>query len=79
MIGIGITTYNRNELLMDCLRKIEQHTKTEYQICIASDSDIDRRGVAYRKNQCLQHLKNCDYILIEINKSFIKIFDIFII
>jgi len=64
MIGIGITTYNRNELLMECLKKIEKHTKSEYRICIASDSDIDRKGVAYRKNQCLQHLQDCDYIFL---------------
>lgn len=64
MIGIGITTYNRNELLMECLRKIEQHTKSKYQIFVASDSDDDRRGVAHRKNQCLKHLKDCDYIFL---------------
>lgn len=64
MIGIGITTYNRNELLMKCLRSIEMHTKSDYRICIASDSDDDRKGVAYRKNQCLQHLKDCEYIFL---------------
>lgn len=64
MIGIGITTYNRNELLMECLKKIEQHTKSEYKIYIASDSDHDRKGVAYRKNQCLKHLQDCDYIFL---------------
>ena len=64
MIGIGITTYNRNALLMKCLQSIEQHTKSDYRICIAADSDADRKGVAYRKNQCLQHLKDCDYIFL---------------
>jgi glycosyltransferase involved in cell wall biosynthesis len=64
MIGIGITTYNRDELLLKCLMKIQSHTKSEHMIYVASDSDLDRRGVAYRKNECLQNLKGCDYIFL---------------
>ena len=64
MIGIGITTYNRQELLIECISKIEKHTKSEYQIYVASDSDADRKGVAYRKNECLQNLKSCEYIFL---------------
>lgn len=64
MIGIGITTYNRNELLFECVSRIEQHTKNEYKLFVAHDSDIERMGVAYRKNQCLSELRDCEHIFL---------------
>lgn len=62
-IGIGVTTYNRPECLKECLDKIEEHTNG-YKMHIAKDTDEDRRGVAYRKNECLRALKDCDYVFL---------------
>jgi glycosyltransferase involved in cell wall biosynthesis len=64
MIGIGITTYNRPELLEKCLSQIKAFTSNEYQLYVAKDSDENRKGVAKRKNECLFHLKECDYIFL---------------
>ena len=33
-------------------------------IYVATDTDEDRRGVAYRKNECLRALKDCDYVFL---------------
>jgi len=64
-IGIGITTYNRPECLEECLEHIYKHTFTNnVKIYVATDTDEDRRGVAYRKNECLRSLKNCDNIFL---------------
>ena len=63
-IGIGITTYKRDDLLKVCLDKISEHTKSEYTLYVAKDSDEDRRGIALRKNECLFHLQDCDYIFL---------------
>jgi glycosyltransferase involved in cell wall biosynthesis len=64
-IGIGITTYNRPECLKECLEHIYKHTFTDnVKIYVATDTDEDRRGVAFRKNECLRSLKNCDYIFL---------------
>jgi len=64
-IGIGITTYNRPECLKECLEHIYKHTFTDnVNFYVATDTDEDRRGVAFRKNECLRSLKNCDYIFL---------------
>jgi GT2 family glycosyltransferase len=64
-IGIGITTYNRPECLKECLEHIYKHTFTNnVKIYVATDTDEDRRGVAFRKNECLRSLKNCDNIFL---------------
>jgi hypothetical protein len=36
----------------------------EYTIYIATDTDEDRKGVAFRKNECLRALKDCDYVFL---------------
>lgn len=36
----------------------------EITIYVATDTDEDRRGVAYRKNECLRALKGCDYVFL---------------
>ena len=33
-------------------------------IYAATDTDEDRRGVAFRKNECLRALKDCDYVFL---------------
>jgi len=63
-IGIGVTTYNRLHLLEECLWKIASYTRSEYTLYVATDTDEDRRGVAYRKNECIRNLKDCDYIFL---------------
>lgn len=64
-IGVGITSYNRPECLKECLEHIYKHTKFSDFIChVAFDTDEDRKGVAYRKNECLRALKDCDYVFL---------------
>ena len=63
-IGIGVTSYRRPEMLEECILNIKKHTKGDYQLHIAIDSDDDRRGVAYRKNECLKVLKDSDYVFL---------------
>lgn len=63
MIGIGLTTYNRPKHLEYCLSQIKKHTSAPYKIHVADDS-IERKGIAYRKNECLKELKECDYIFL---------------
>lgn len=66
-IGIGVTTYNRPEMLSKCLHKIHKFVNPDfanYIIHVAEDTDTDRRGVAYRKNECLKALKECDFVFL---------------
>jgi glycosyltransferase involved in cell wall biosynthesis len=63
-IGIGFTTYKRDNLLAECLDNLRLYTTSDYKLHIARDSDEDRRGIALRKNECLHHLQDCDYIFL---------------
>lgn len=36
----------------------------QIKIYVAKDTDQDRKGVAYRKNECLRALKDCDYVFL---------------
>jgi hypothetical protein len=63
-IGIGYTTYKRDALLQECLDNLRLYTTSDYKLHIAKDSDQDRRGIALRKNECLYHLQDCDYIFL---------------
>lgn len=63
-IGIGVTSYNRPEHLKVCLDLISKHTKIDHKLYVAMDSDKDRKGIAYRKNECLRELRECDYIFL---------------
>lgn len=64
MVGIGITTYKRKDLLVKCLDNIEKYSKQPYVLYVAEDTDEDRKGIALRKNECLANLSNCDYIFL---------------
>jgi hypothetical protein len=65
MIGIGCTTYNRPDCLQLFKEQILKHTNMEnVKLHIAIDSDSDRKGVAYRKNECLRNLKECEYVFL---------------
>ncbi len=74
-IGIGVTTYNRPEHL-DLFTKqiklngaafvsnsVREWERNCYPVIISNDSK-DRKGIAYRKNECLRALKDCDYIFL---------------
>lgn len=63
-IGIGVTTYKRKHLLKECLDNIHKFTERPFKIYVAEDTDADRRGIALRKNECLEHLKDCDYVFL---------------
>ena len=64
-IGIGCTTYDRPECLAKWKEQIRKHTSTSFDVTyhIADDS-IERKGVAFRKNECLRALKDCDYVFL---------------
>jgi len=61
-LGIGVTTYNRPEVSQLCISQIEKHTEN-YQLFVTNDL-FDRKGIAWRKNECLRALKDCDYIVL---------------
>lgn len=63
-IGIGVTTYNRPEMLKKCLDSISKHTFNGNVTIYVADDSNERKGVAYRKNECLRALKDCDYIFL---------------
>lgn len=63
-IGIGITSYKRPEMLKKCLDSIHKHTFMDNVTIYVADDSIERKGVAYRKNECLRALKDCDYIFL---------------
>lgn len=64
-IGIGITSYKRPQMLDKTLEHIEKFTEMdEVKLYIAFDTDENRKGIAYRKNECLRALSDCDYIFL---------------
>jgi glycosyltransferase involved in cell wall biosynthesis len=64
-IGIGVSTYKRPECLAKCLEQIKKHTDmNNVTLVIATDTDQDRKGIAYRKNECLRALQHCDHIFL---------------
>lgn len=66
-IGIGCITYNRPKLIDKWRKQIDKHMssyKYDIIIYIAKDTDSDRKGIAYRSNECLHALKDCDYIFL---------------
>jgi GT2 family glycosyltransferase len=60
-IGIGITTFQRPEHLNLCIQQIETHTKN-YKFFVFED--LLKTWVAHAKNECLRHLRDCDYIFL---------------
>jgi hypothetical protein len=63
-IGIGCTSYKRPEMLKKFLDNLLGNSSYKYQLHIAQDTDEDRRGVAYRKNECLRALQYCDHVFL---------------
>lgn len=75
MIGIGITTRNRPEVLANSLIKHDKFLPPSSNIVIVDDSsDIPVPGATYRfderagipraKNKCLELLQDCDHIFL---------------
>ena len=64
-IGIGVTTYKRPKCLEKWKEQINKTTLIDNAtIYIAEDTDANRKGVAYRKNECLRALTECDYVFL---------------
>jgi glycosyltransferase involved in cell wall biosynthesis len=77
MIGVGITTRNRETMLKMCVDKILEHTNPDILVIVDDNSDspvieprckvinnVTRLGVAKSKNICLKELKECDHIFL---------------
>lgn len=62
-IGIGVTSYLRPGHIELFKKQIEKHTPKDVELFVAYD-DIVRKGIAYRKNECLKALQHCDYIFL---------------
>lgn len=70
-IGIGVTTYNRPKHLKLWMEQFIKYSPG-MQVFVTEDDGFDentygeikRRGIAYRKNECLRALKYCDYIFL---------------
>ena len=65
-IGIGVTTYNRPKhikLLGEQLRKTRSVDSRDWHITYIAEDD-PRKGIAYRKNECLRELKDSDYVFL---------------
>ena len=63
-IGVGVTTYNGTARLLKFLEHLTKNSTYEYKLHMAQDTDKDRRGVAFRKNECLRALKHCDHVFL---------------
>lgn len=75
MIGIGITSYNRNRLVKTTISKIKELTKVPYKLVIVDDgSKVPLENSTYRfrinqgspiaKNKCLELLEDCEHIFL---------------
>lgn len=62
-IGIGVTSYQRPDMLNRFLESIHKYTSS-HRLYVAIDTDKDRHGVAKRKNECLRHLQDCDHVFL---------------
>ncbi|MES2287589.1 MAG: hypothetical protein V4547_17980 [Bacteroidota bacterium] len=68
-IGIGVTTYQREECLQNFLKALKQFPpKSEYIFHVAKDIP----NIAKAKNECLNALKECDYIFLFDDDTFPK-------
>jgi glycosyltransferase involved in cell wall biosynthesis len=63
-IGIGVTTYNRPKHLELWQKQILCDENFIVSDKIISDDSKERKGIAFRKNECLRYLKDCDYVFL---------------
>lgn len=63
MIGIGVTSTPKRKHLLDlCLKQIGKHTPERHLLYV--HNDVEGKGVAYSKNECLRNLQNCEHIML---------------
>lgn len=65
-LGIGVTTYQRPTHIALWNEQMKKHIPSAtipHEVYIATDTPM-RMGIAYRKNECLKALKDCDYIFL---------------
>jgi len=62
-IGVGVITYNRPKHLELWLKQYALYKSDSMSLYIADDNK-DRRGIAYRTNEVINHFKDCDHIFI---------------
>jgi GT2 family glycosyltransferase len=63
-IGIGITANDRPQMLEECLQSIYKHTDMANVTIDVADDTIDKKVVAFKKNECLRALQGCDYVFL---------------
>lgn len=63
-IGIGVTTYNRPGHLKMWHSQNQKYILSDKCVFYKADDSEDRKGIAYRKNECLRALKDCDYVFL---------------
>lgn len=59
MIGIAVTSVD-DARLQKFLQEFKKYTEHEIYIF----NDLKRKGVRHAKNECLKHLKGCDYVIL---------------
>lgn len=75
MVGIGVTTFNRNLIAKRNIGKIKSLTKSDYKLIVVDDgSDKPFHGATFRfnenqgapiaKNKCLELLQDCEHIFL---------------
>jgi len=62
--GISVTSYNRPAHLDLWVEQITKHSPEDVKVHIEIEKKEDRRGIAFRKNNCLRALNDCDYIFL---------------
>lgn len=71
--GIGVTsTPDRSNYLNFWWEQLRKHTEESSNILVCTNVDTDKKGIAYAKNRCLYVLRDCDFIFIFDNDTFIK-------
>jgi len=63
-VGIGITANDRPQMLAECLQSIYKHTDMSNVTLYVADDTNDKKGVAFKKNECLRDLKGCDFVFL---------------
>lgn len=63
-IGIGITANDRPKMLSECLQSIYKHTDMSNVTLYVADDTTDKKGVAFKKNECLRALNGLDYVFL---------------
>ena len=63
-IGIGVTANDRPQMLAECLQSIHKYTDMTNVTLYVADDTNDKKGVAFKKNECLRALKDCDYVFL---------------